>query len=291
MKKMCLYHNINSFGVFFLLIISSVVWAQGKESSAINKLKESGGIISSAQSGGLRIEFHLRGRDLQNEGLEPAQELKDVRLLNLRDTKITSAGIKHIEGMKNLRRLHLERTQVDDACIDYLTGLQQLEYLNLYSTKITDQGLEKLKELKNLKQLFVWQTDVTDEGVQQLEKELPKLKIFRGVDLDNIVPVKKPPPRPTEDLKWIPSNGEIPPRSISGDNTTIIFHNQMKQKVKIYWVEYNGKLKLYGEIVPGGTREQNTYSTASWLITDMEDNYLGYFRTSIKVGKALIPKI
>ena len=65
----------------------------------------------------------------------------------------------------------------------------------------------------------------------------------------------------------------------------------MKQKVKIYWVEYNGKLRLYGEIAPGGTREQNTYSTASWLVTDLEDNYLGYFRTSTKVGKALIPKI
>jgi len=288
---MCRCPNMNPFGVLFVFVFSSIIWAQGKESSAINKLKESGGIISSADSGGWRIEFQLKGRDLRDEGLEPAQDLKDVRLLNLRDTKITSAGIKHIEGMKNLRRLHLERTQVDDACIDYLTGLEQLEYLNLYSTKITDKGLEKLKALRNLKQLFVWQTGVTDDGVQKLAKELPKLKIVRGVDLNKIIAQKKPPPRPSEDLKWIASTGEIPPRSISGDNTTIIFHNQMKQKVKIYWVEYNGRLKLYGEIVPGGTREQNTYSTTSWLVTDMEDTYLGYFRTSTKVGKALIPKI
>ena len=145
--------------------------------------------------------------------------------------------------------------------------------------------------LKNLKKLYLWQTKVTNDGVKQLEAALPDLKIIRGVDLDKIVPVKKPPPRPTEELKWIPSNGEIPPRSISGDNTTIIFHNQMKQKVKIYWVEYNGKLKIYGEIAPGGTREQNTFSTASWLVTDIEGTYLGYFRTSTKVGKALIPKI
>jgi hypothetical protein len=288
---MCRCPNINPFGALFLFIFSSIIWAQGKESNAINKLKESGGIISSADSGGWRIEFHLRGRDLQDDGLEPAQDLKDVRLLNLRDTKITSAGIKHIEGMKNLRRLHLERTQIDDACIDYLTGLQQLEYLNLYSTKITDKGLEKLKDLKNLKQLFVWQTDVTDEGVQKLEQELPKLNIIRGVDLNKIVAQKKPHPRPSEDLKWLTSTGEIPPRSISGDNTTIIFHNQMKQKVKIYWVDYNGRLKLYGEIAPGGYREQNTFSKASWLVTDMEDAYLGYFRTSTKVGEALIPKI
>ena len=111
---------MKSPGLIFLLIISSVLWTHGKESSAINKLKERGGIISAAQSGGLSVEFHLRGRDLQDEGLEPAQELKDVRVLNLRDTKITSAGIKHIGGMENLRRLHLERTQVDDSCINYL---------------------------------------------------------------------------------------------------------------------------------------------------------------------------
>ena len=193
--------------------------------------------------------------------------------------------------MKYLKRLHLERTQIDDTCIDYLTGLQELEYLNLYSTKVSDLGLSKLKNLKKLRKLYLWQTKVTDGGVKQLEAALPDLKIVRGIDLDKIVPIKKPPPRPTEDLKWIPSNGEIPPRSISGDNTTIIFHNQMKQKVKIYWVEYNGKLKIYGEIAPGGTREQNTFSTASWLVTDIEGTYLGYFRTSTKVGKALIPKI
>jgi hypothetical protein len=132
---------------------------------------------------------------------------------------------------------------------------------------------------------------VTDEGVQKLEQELPKLNIIRGVDLNKIVAQKKPHPRPSEDLKWLTSTGEIPPRSISGDNTTIIFHNQMKQKVKIYWVDYNGRLKLYGEIAPGGYREQNTFSKASWLVTDMEDAYLGYFRTSTKVGEALIPKI
>ena len=277
--------------IFILLFILLPFEIHAKAASAIKELEKNGGIISPTSDGGLRIEFQLSGQDLNDEGLEPIKSLESVKILNLRDTKITNAGIIHIEGMKDLKRLHLERTQIDDTCIDYLTGLQELEYLNLYSTKVSDLGLSKLKDLKNLKKLYLWQTKVTNEGVKQLEEALPDLKIVRGIDLDKIVPIKKPPPRPTEDLKWIPSNGEIPPRSISGDNTTIIFHNQMKQKVKIYWIEYNGKLKIYGEIAPGGTREQNTFSTASWLVTDMEGTYLGYFRTSTKVGKALIPKI
>ncbi|MBD28695.1 MAG: hypothetical protein CMP45_04755 [Rickettsiales bacterium] len=279
---------------YFILIAPLILLPFGIHAEATNAIKElekNGGIISPTIDGGLRVEFQLSGRDLKDEGLEPIKLLESVKVLNLRDTKITNAGIINIKGMKDLKRLHLERTNVDDGCIDYLTGLQELEYLNLYSTKVSDLGLSKLKDLKNLKKLYLWQTNVTNEGVKQLETALPDLKIVQGVDLDKIIPVKKPPPRPTEDLKWIPSTGEIPPRSISGDNTTIIFHNQMKRKVKIYWVEYNGKLKLYGEIAPGGTREQNTFSTASWLVTDMEDTYLGYFRTSSKVGKALIPKI
>tara|TARA_B100001250_G_scaffold301643_1_gene263346 strand:+ start:282 stop:1127 length:846 start_codon:yes stop_codon:yes gene_type:complete len=279
---------------YFILIAPLILLPFGIHAEATNAIKElekNGGIISPTIDGGLRVEFQLSGRDLKDEGLEPIKLLESVKVLNLRDTKITNAGIINIKGMKDLKRLHLERTNVDDGCIDYLTGLQELEYLNLYSTKVSDLGLSKLKDLKNLKKLYLWQTNVTNEGVKQLETALPDLKIVQGVDLDKIIPVKKPPPRPTEDLKWIPSTGEMPPRSISGDNTTIIFHNQMKRKVKIYWVEYNGKLKLYGEIAPGGTREQNTFSTASWLVTDMEDTYLGYFRTSSKVGKALIPKI
>jgi hypothetical protein len=279
---------------YFILIAPLILLPFGihaKTTNAIKELEKNGGIISPTIDGGLRVEFQLSGRDLKDEGLEPIKLLESVKVLNLRDTKITNAGIINIKEMKDLKRLHLERTNVDDGCIDYLTGLQELEYLNLYSTKVSDLGLSKLKDLKNLKKLYLWQTNVTNEGVKQLETALPDLKIIQGVDLDKIIPVKKPPPRPTEDLKWIPSTGEMPPRSISGDNTTIIFHNQMKRKVKIYWVEYNGKLKLYGEIAPGGTREQNTFSTASWLVTDMEDTYLGYFRTSSKVGKALIPKI
>ena len=279
---------------YFILIAPLILLPFGIHAEATNAIKElekNGGIISPTIDGGLRVEFQLSGRDLKDEGLEPIKLLESVKVLNLRDTKITNAGIINIKGMKDLKRLHLERTNVDDGCIDYLTGLQELEYLNLYSTKVSDLGLSKLKDLKNLKKLYLWQTNVTNEGVKQLETALPDLKIIQGVDLDKIIPVKKPPPRPTEDLKWIPSTGEMPPRSISGDNTTIIFHNQMKRKVKVYWVEYNGRLKLYGEIAPGGTREQNTFSTASWLVTDMEDTYLGYFRTSSKVGKALIPKI
>ena len=96
---------------------------------------------------------------------------------------------------------------------------------------------------------------------------------------------------PSEDLEWnAVGDGERLPNSSSGSSTEIIFLNKRGHKVKVYWVEFGGGLRLYGEIDPGGTRKQSTYSNASWLITDQDEKPLGYFRTSQKVGNASIPK-
>ncbi len=96
---------------------------------------------------------------------------------------------------------------------------------------------------------------------------------------------------PSENLKWHPVNeGGQPPRSFSGSATEIIFSNKGDDKVKIYWVEFGGRLKFYGELEAGATRKQSTYSNASWLITNMEEKPLGYFRTTGKTGNAIIPK-
>jgi len=96
--------------------------------------------------------------------------------------------------------------------------------------------------------------------------------------------------RPTEKLGWTELAEGSPPRSLDGSSTEIHFKNDSKERVKIYWVTFGGGLKLYGKLNPGGTRNQNTYSDAIWLITDDKDNSLGYFRATGKIGKAVIPK-
>ena len=277
-----------------LLFISTVSFElRAADATVLDAIRRSGGLVLSApgKSGNWEVEFHLRGRDLTDKGLANVAALKSVVVLNLRDTQITSSGLVHLKGLTQLRRLHLERTKVDDKGIENLIGLSKLEYLNLYATQITDESLDRLANLKNLRQLYLWQTDVTDDGVAKLKKALPELKIGRGIDLSKVVPVKKPESKPMEELKWFAISGDVkPPKSKPGSFTVLTFENKRSHRIKLYWVDYGGNLKLYGEIDSGGNRQQTTYSDAVWLVTDEKDKALGYFISGQKVALAVIPK-
>ncbi len=256
-------------------------------------IEQLGGLASPLQGGGWELEFQLRGQDLTDEGLELVASLDEVVILNLRDTKITSAGLQHIRNFTNLRRLHIERTAVDDSGIQFLVSLSQLEYLNLYGTNITNESLKSLAGLKNLRQLFVWQTGVTPKGVEELKKSLPNLKVSMGVDLSRIVAEKKKdkPEDPTV-LKWLPEGGDKKPpkRSVFGTFIMVYFENKRSHPVKLYWIDYNGKLKFYADIDAGAKREQTSYSGAVWRIDNAQDQALGYFVTTQKSSIAVIPQ-
>ncbi|MCH2059269.1 MAG: hypothetical protein MK183_01455 [Verrucomicrobiales bacterium] len=279
--------------LFFLSVILPV--AAVPDPDALKEaIKKNGGQIFSTNGTDCQVEFHLTGRRLDDAGLVTVGELKDTVILNLRDTGITDAGLAHLKGLNKLRRLHLERTAVGDEGIAHLSNLHGLEYLNLYSSKITDKALDHLAGLKNLRQLFVWQTGVTEEGVAKLQKALPTLRIIRGVDLDKVAAEAAKPkeePKPLEVLTWMAVDGSPLPKSNSGDFLLLHLENQSGKKVKLYWVNYGGGLQYYADIAAGDTREQTTYTGATWLIADADDNHLGYFRTKQKNAKAVIPKV
>ena len=50
-----------------------------------------------------------------------------------------------------------------------------------------------------------------------------------------------------------------------------------------------GELKLYGTIAPGEFRRQNSYSRNAWLITDEQNQPLGYFAVEEDDSVAVIP--
>ena len=285
--------------MFRLLLIGTVLTlghalGHADDQAAIDSIKKNGGLVLLSPGGENQwdIQFQLRGRDLTDAGLADVARLGNVVELNLRDTKITSAGLVHLKGLAKLTRLHLERTNVGDEGIANLTKLTTLEYLNLYGTKITDKSLDHLAGLKNLRQLYVWQTDVTDAGIAKFKKALPAVSVVKGIDLSTIIPVAKEEPKPENDLKWLPEGGdEKPPaKSVTGEFIFVRFINERDKPVKLFWIDYGGKPKLYGVIEPGDQRRQSTYEGAVWMLADERDKPLGYFVTGREFARAIIPK-
>ena len=53
---------------------------------------------------------------------------------------------------------------------------------------------------------------------------------------------------------------------------TIMFSNQTSQTLKIYWLDYTGVRKPYGEVAPGVTATQSTFVGHYWLLADATDH-------------------
>ena len=58
----------------------------------------------------------------------------------------------------------------------------------------------------------------------------------------------------------------------------------------LHWLDLGGEPKLYGEILPGGRRPQQTRPGAAWLITDSAGRPLGHFLVGDRSARAEIPE-
>ncbi len=92
-------------------------------------------------------------------------------------------------------------------------------------------------------------------------------------------------------LTWVRSTKAKAPRSVSGGlGVTVTFENRSGQPVRLHWIGYKGERQGYGDLAPGATSRQATYTGATWLVTDKKGKSLGYFTAGLKDAKAVIPK-
>jgi hypothetical protein len=59
--------------------------------------------------------------------------------------------------------------------------------------------------------------------------------------------------------------------------TQITFVNQSNSSVRLYWLDYGGKRKLSGTIIPGRSYRQQTYMTHPWEIADLNDRCVAIY--------------
>ncbi|TDU73272.1 dipeptidyl aminopeptidase/acylaminoacyl peptidase [Prosthecobacter fusiformis] len=77
-----------------------------------------------------------------------------------------------------------------------------------------------------------------------------------------------------ETLKTSDSQENEQASTNGGSETGIVFHNQLREPVKMIWIDPDGKHHVYEEVGPGGKFHQNTYAGHVWLVRDLQDKPL-----------------
>lgn len=69
--------------------------------------------------------------------------------------------------------------------------------------------------------------------------------------------------------------------------TPVIFLNKTDKPVRMFWLDFEGKRKSYGDIPPGGVTSQSTYVTHAWLL-ESDGKCLGIYVPEEKIGRVII---
>jgi Leucine-rich repeat (LRR) protein len=127
-------------------------------------------------------------RGLSDEGVGHFRNLKNLRLLDLRnesftekepaEPRITDAGLTALGGLTKLTYLNLQGQKVTDAGLEKLAELQDLEFLAVSFSGVTDAGLAHLYGMHRLRSLHLYSTRVTPEGRARLKTRLHLLKVY-----------------------------------------------------------------------------------------------------------------
>jgi hypothetical protein len=123
------------------------------------------------------VVARLAASETADEDLISVGKLTHLRMLDLRDTRITDDGLTHLRGLRRIEILVLTGTNLSDRGLEHLTGMTGLKVLCLEETGITDRGLRLLKEFPYLGWLNVCATRITDAGLTQL-RDCPRLEVL-----------------------------------------------------------------------------------------------------------------
>lgn len=144
-------------------------WRRGQATGqgAVEKLRELGQVRDDLTRPGLRV--YLTGRRVTDSTLDLLGELKDLRHLELSDTRVTDDGIRRLRHLTGLRSLYLDGVAITDEGLSSLVSLKDLECLVFMDTRITGTGLAGLETLERLDTLLVEGPLTTTEGLARLK--------------------------------------------------------------------------------------------------------------------------
>lgn len=115
------------------------------------------------------VTLTLAGSPVTDRALAILADSKKLTKLNLSQTKIET--LEHVGKLKELTMLDLKDTKVTDQALRNLSGLIKLRVLALSDCPITDQALVLLPVLPDLHELELEGTDLTGATFDHLKKQ------------------------------------------------------------------------------------------------------------------------
>ena len=108
---------------------------------------------------------------ITDRGLKPLKKALRLKRLNLRFAELfTDEGMSMVRNLKQLRQIDLRGTKVTDTTLEYLAELPLLESVDVGFAQITDNGIDSLGALPNLQRLTLGGNKLTDVGLQALRQ-------------------------------------------------------------------------------------------------------------------------
>tara|TARA_R110002049_G_scaffold309268_1_gene519530 strand:+ start:44498 stop:46222 length:1725 start_codon:yes stop_codon:yes gene_type:complete len=89
-------------------------------------------------------------------------------------------------------------------------------------------------------------------------------------------------------LDWHPSREIAPASKPDGSQLNVIFLNERKETVKLFWIDRKGTAKSYGTIDSGTRKSMQSRPGAVWMIADSDDSPLGHFIVGDRTARAVI---
>ncbi len=140
------------------------------------------------------VEFHIRGTDITDKGLENLKNSTKLQKITLWDCAITDGGLENFKNCRDLRELliagcpkvrsagfaylkdcaelkilNLHGTLVAGGALKHLKNCRKMNNLDLRGTLIQNDDLAHLKDMTSLEHLQLRETNISDEGIVHLK--------------------------------------------------------------------------------------------------------------------------
>lgn len=122
---------------------------------------------------------HLRIRlsPIGDEGAQQIAKLKQIRMINIPQGKITAAGIQSWSELQSLNHVRLGGKQLNDAAMSELAKIPNLQSLHLIGPSITGEGIAQIAQALKLSSLYLDDCPLGDEAWQKLRKARPDIHV------------------------------------------------------------------------------------------------------------------